>query len=292
MLMEGNPASGWVKERYKDQTKEELERKRIFFLEGQTTDNPHITKEYVQSLIENYPRFWIDRYLYGLWDNREELIFSEFNETEHIIKAIDPTGIPEHYIKRNSLDWGWVNPSACICSFVDYDGNLIVYDEFYANKTLPENLAPEVNRYGKFLTVADHSMKGLKMPTKEDENKTVWSELEKNGVKLVECNKEELSNIVLTNSMFKQGKLLITENCVNLIKEIRNWKWKLLKLGADKNMPEEPIDKDNHGCDCLNYLVADIFGQEAKDKDKETAFKRSIQYAVMKKGQNSIHVVS
>jgi phage terminase large subunit len=283
LLFEGNPSAGWCKERYKDQTKEQLESKRIFFLEGQTQDNPHITQEYIQSLIDNYPKFWLDRYLYGFWDNREELIFSEFNEKEHVIEPIDPEGIPKDYIRRNALDWGWVNPSAILYSFVDYDGNLIIYDEFYNNKTMPEDIAREGNRHGKVLTVADHAMKGLKLPTKEDENKTVWSEVERNGLMLSECNKEELSNIVLTNSMFKQKKLLITRNCANLLREVKNWKWKRLKLGADKNMPEEPVDKDNHSCDCLNYLVADIFGSQAVDKGKKNAFGRSLYNAVIKK---------
>jgi len=283
ILCEGNPGSGWVKERYKDQTKESLQKKRIFFIEGQTQDNPHVTQAYIQSLIDNYPKFWLDRYLYGLWDNREELIFSEFNEKSHIIEPIDPKTIPNDYVRRVGLDWGWVNPTAALHSFVDYDGNLIIYDEFYTNKTLPEDVAKEVNKYGAFVTVADHAMKGLKMPTRDDENITVWSELERNKVKLVECNKEELSNIVLGNTLFKQGKIYITSNCVNFLREIRNWKWKKWKLGADKNMPEEPVDKDNHTCDCFDYLIAELFGTKAHDRTKEKVLKESLYQQVIKK---------
>jgi phage terminase large subunit len=282
ILTEGNPASGWVRDRYQQPSKEELKKKRIFAItDGATSDNPWITKEYISSLEQNYPKFWLDRYLYGLWDNREELIFSEFNEKEHVIEPIDPNTIPSDYIRRNALDWGWVNPSAALFSFVDYDGNLVIYDEFYRNQTLPENVAKELLRYGSILTVADHAMKGLKMPTQDDANKTVWTELERNKVKLTECNKEELSNIVFTNMRFKQGKILITKNCVNLLREVKNWKWKRLKLGADKNMLEEPIDKDNHTCDGLNYLVADLFRDKSKDSKKDKSFKESFYKAVI-----------
>ena len=95
-------------------------------------------------------------------------------------------------------------------------------------------------------------MKGIKRPQKEDEQRTVWTELEDAGMKLLPCNKEELTNIVLTNTLFKTRKIRICKNCVNLLKEIKNWKWKRIKLGADKNQFEEPTDKDNHGCDALN----------------------------------------
>ena len=284
ILVEGNPANGWVKERYKDQTETILKSKRIFFLEGQTEDNPHITKEYIKSLLDNYPKFWLDRYFYGLWDNRDELVFSEFNENDNICDIIDPhvldkehpNGIHRDYIKRNGFDWGWVNPSANLWGFVDYDGVLTIYDELYKNKTLPENMAKECLKHGKILTVADHAMKGLKMPIKDFEDRTVWSELERFGMLLLPCNKEELSNIVLVNSLFKTKKIRICKNCVNLIREIKNWKWKRIKLGADKNQFEEPIDKDNHGCDALDYLCADIFGRVAEDSEKKDLHERSI----------------
>ena len=295
ILVEGNPAAGWVKERYKDQIEAVLKDKRIFFLEGKTEDNPHITKEYIKSLIDNYPKFWLDRYLYGLWDNRDELVLSEFNENENLIDVIDPKIIHKDYIRRNGFDYGWENPTANIWGYVDYDGFLTIYDEYYANHTLSIDIAKatfrhdyeEVNgilqKVRSILTAADHSMKGIKRPVKDDEIRTVWTELEDAGMKLLPCNKEELSNIVLTNTLFKTKKIRITKNCVNLIREIKNWKWKRIKLGQDKNQFEEPTDKDNHGCDALNYLVAELFGREAKDSAKEKLHNESILKAVMKK---------
>ena len=81
--------------------------------------------------------------------------------------------------------------------------------------------------------------------------------------------------------MFKQGKLLITKNCANTLREIKNWKWKRLKLGANKSMPEEPVDKDNHTCDALNYIVADIFREKSTDKKKGKGFNESFYKAVI-----------
>ena len=292
ILVEGNPAAGWVKERYKDQAEAVLKYKRIFFLEGKTEDNPHITKAYIKSLLESYPKFWLDRYFYGLWDNRDELVLSEFNENENVCEIVDPKNIHRDYIRRNGFDWGWVNPCANLWGYTDYDGALTIYDEWYQNKTLPENVAKECNKYGSIITVADYAMKGLKMPEREHEDKTVWSELEANGMRLIPCNKEELSNIVLVNILLKTKKLRIAKNCVNLIKEVKNWKWKRIKLGADRNQFEEPTDKDNHGCDALNYLCAEIFGRVSVDSDKKKEYEHSILKAVIEPPKMRISSIS
>ena len=297
LLTEGNPASGFVKERYKDQTREALEAKGIFFIEGQTQDNPWVTPQYIQRLIDNYPKWWLDRYLYGLWDNREELIFSEFNDFKHIIDPIDPKTIHRDYIRRNGLDFGWVNPTASLFGFVDYDGVLTIYDEYYqpSKGLLFSEIAKECNRHGKIIHVADHAMKGMKLPAEAEsshEDRTVWTELEKAGMLLTPCNKEELSNIVLVNSIMKQGKFRVTRNCVNAIREWKNWKWKRLKLGADKNQPEEPVDKDNHACDGLDYLCADLFGRVSVDSDKKKEYEHSILKAVIEPPKMRISSIS
>ena len=298
ILTEGNPASGWAKDRYKTPTKELLESKRIFFLEGETRDNPHITEAYIQSLIDNYPKFWLDRYLYGLWDNREELIYSEFNENEHVIDIIDPKTINPNFKKRNGFDWGWINPSCNLWGYVDYDGILTIYDEFYQNRTLPQDIVRECNKHGRIITIADHAMKGQKMPVKDHEDRTIWTELEVTrkdmegkevkGMILSPCNKEELSNIILANTLFKTRKVRICRNCVNLLREIRNWKWKQLKLGSSKDMPEEPVDKDNHACDAFNYLVAELFDRVSINESAVEASKHTVAYlnTTSNKGMN------
>jgi len=283
LLVEGNPSAGWVKTRYKDATIRKLEEDAILFIEGQTSDNPFVTKEYCDSLVKNYPKFWLDRFFYGKWSSLEEMVFSEFKD-DMIIDPVDPLNIPASYKKRNGLDYGWTNKSAIYRSYIDYEGNITLYDEFYENKTLPEDLAKWTNKYGDVSTVADHACKGLKMPTKDDENKTVWTEMERFGAKLIPCNKNQMGNIVLVNTLMKQGRFKITKNCVNGIREIKNWKWKKAKLGSTKNDSEKPVDKEDHLNDAMLYLIADLFGKHATDP-VETAFKRSLAFKTQQKSK-------
>lgn len=277
ILSEGNPASGWVKERYKDRVLP----KEIILIEAKTRENPFLPADYEPTLRDNYPDFWIARYLDGEWSNLDELVFSEFRD-DNIIEIIDPETIPKNYKRRNGLDWGWNNPSAIDYGMLDYEGRLVIYDEFYNNRTLPRAIAEECVRHGRILTVADSSTKGIKMPTEEDPQKTIWTELERYGAILEESNKNKLTNIVLLNSLFKQKRLLITRNCINLIKELRNYKWKKAKLGEEKNIPEEAIEKDNHAIDALLYLAASL--EELKSiSPKSIAHKNSLEYHTVRR---------
>jgi PBSX family phage terminase large subunit len=279
LLTEGNPASNYVKRRYKDVSIQELQEKRIFYTQGRTQDNPHITPEYIERIRANYPAFWIARYLDSEWTNLDELVFSEYRELNNLIEPIDPKKA-ESFKRRISLDYGWINPTAILWGYVDYDGVLTIYDEWFGVKTIPVDIARNANKHGKILCVADYSIKSA-----GDDGVSTWQKLQDAGMSLVESNKDELANIVLVNTLLKTGRIKITKNCVNLIHEMINYKWKKRKLGQDKNAPEETVDKDNHGCDALLYMVADL--DELKTEHPYVQeFKQTIAHQVFKQNQD------
>jgi len=271
ILGEGNPASGWVKRRLKDEPKEN-----VFLIESRTKDNPYLPAGYEQYLRDNYPDFWVARYVDGEWSNLDEMVFSEFKEKDIIIDLRGREEI-DSYRKRAGLDYGWVNPSGIVWSFVDYDGKITIFDEWKATQQTVAQIKEASLRYGKIPIVADYS---IKKPDRD--GRSLWQDLLVEGLNLIVSNKQELENIVLVNSLMKQGRLHITRNCTELITEMRNYKWKKLKLGEEKNRPEQPVDKDNHLIDAMLYMIADI--EEIKTVRPEIAeFKKSIAYAAYQK---------
>jgi len=276
LLTEGNPASGWVKKRYKDATLEERENRRIYFIEGKTGDNPFITQSYIDKLIRNYPENWLSRYLYGNWENIDEMVFSEFRENKHIIDPIDYDYI-KTYKQRIGMDYGWKNPTALVWGAIDYDGCLNIFDEWGGSEKTPQEILEASikydDRHGKrLITVADYS---IKRPEKD--GRSLWDDLRGKGMMLKESNKQELQNIVLINTLLKTGRLKISKNCIELIKEIKNYKWKKVKLGEQKNFSETPVQKDNHYIDALLYLSSSL--EELKTPNPEDIkFKGSLKY--------------
>lgn len=264
LLLEGNPASTWVRDRYKNLkdplkktplAKEEL--KKIFLIEAITADNPHLDAKYIQKLIATYPESWVKRYVFGEWEEYDERVFSEFRANIHLL---NPFEIPKEWEKFMGGDYGWRNPSAIIWGAMDYNGSIIIYDEFYAKEQLPEELARHTRRHGVIPLAFDFS---AKRPDRD--GKSVWSDLESLGVPLIESNKDELRNILSANTLFKANKLFITKNCVNFIRELEGLKWQPKKLGDETNFKEQVVDKNNHSTDAFLYLLAYIEDMKSED---------------------------
>lgn len=256
-LIEGNPSNTWVKRRYKDEKPID-----VWVTETTTYDNPYLPKEYVETLIKNYPDNWVNRYVYGEWENFDEMVFPEFKEKQIVIMPI--LQMPKHFKKAVGGDYGYRNPSAWIWGAIDYDGNIIVNDEWYQKEMTPDEIAKAYMKHGRLAAPYDYS---TKRPDRD--GKSVWTELEKNGVLLIPSNKDEMKNITTINMLMKQGRLKITSNCVNLIKELKGYKWKKMKLGEEKNFPEQTIDKDNHAIDAMCYLVNYLEDLKSSDPTRQ-----------------------
>jgi len=282
LLTEGNPTSGYYKDRYKDNPQKHKDLG-IYFIEGQIDDNPFVTEEYKKNLIKNYPANWIARYVYGQWSQIDEMVFSEFRESLHVIEPIDYKYI-EKFRHRGGFDYAWRTNSAMNWAYLDYDGNVTIYDEWFGKEMLPDAIIKASQKYDtkdrKILFDADYS---IKKP--DNYGRNLWDDLINKGMLLTECSKDELNNILLVNSLIKQGKWKITRNCTNTIKEMLNWKWKQVKLGSNKDIPDETQDIDNHNCDCVLYIVSDLCGKKTRDPKVEE-YKKTLEYAVKHQSSN------
>lgn len=277
LITEGNPAEGWAKERYYDNPLPQ----RCFYVHSTTYDNAvaldQINPTYILDMEQNMSVAERKRKMLGEWGNYEEAVFSEFSYEIHVR---DPFIIPESYKRAIGGDYGWKNPSAFVYGAVDYDGNVIIYDEFYASEQTTDQLADAALRYGRQVIIYDHA---TKRPDRD--GKSVWTDLESKGLFLLPSNKDELRNISNVNTRFKKSQLFITRNCVNLIREIKRYKWKKVRLGDQKNHLETPVDKDNHAIDALLYLTAYIEDLRSQDP-KIPRYEDSLEYMTRQKKVN------
>jgi len=269
MLLEGNPAECWCKKKYKQK---EIP-KDTFFMESTSYDNPYLPKDYIAKLIQEMPEFWVRRYVYGEWSNFDEMVFSEFNESIHII---DPIPILKPWKRVNGFDYGWRNPSAISFLALDYEGNIHVYDEFKKAEQTTDLLIEAANRHGKFMNVIDPSTK-----TPDSHGKDIFSEISKQ-VNLIEARKSKLRNITNVQLRLKQRKIFIHRNCVEHIEEFREYKWKKIKLGDEKNHPEEVMKKNDHLMDAMMYgvqYIEDLISTHPDEKNKKFTLKHLVQAA-------------
>lgn len=196
-------------------------------------DNPFLPAEVIAE-IERFKHvdenFWR---VFGLGERgvSRATIFTHFTEVEK------PAGKLVGY----GLDFGYTNdPTAVIALYQDgetYTAREVLYRKGLSNRQIWELLQEEVP--GAALVVCDSA-----------EPKSI-DELHGYGLNAHPARKGPDS--VRAGIQFLQSKpLRITSDSINLLKELRNYKWKEDKNGKQLN---EPVDAFNHLIDALRYIA-------------------------------------
>ncbi len=171
----------------------------------------------------------------------------------------------EAELLRHTLDFGFTNDPSAIVDLYKYEGGFLLDEKLYLsgqkNKPLAnairqlEGLAPVqpdntfVGRT-RTLTIADSS-----------EPKSV-AEIKDYGVKIEGAVKGP-DSVDFGIQLMQDQKLYVTANSVNLIKELRNYTWRIdKKTGKSMNVP---IDDWNHALDAARYGIMDVLGNKKKE---------------------------
>jgi phage terminase large subunit len=138
------------------------------------------------------------------------------------------------------LDFGYQNPSALVKVEI-HEGIVYAEEMLYQRKLTTSDLIDELLILG--------IGRSAELFADCAEPKTI-EEIKRAGFNVKESDKNVLEGIRKVRSM----PLRITHSSVNIIKEIKNYKWKL-----DKNekivIPEQPVKFNDHSMDALRYAI-------------------------------------
>lgn len=137
-------------------------------------------------------------------------------------------------------DFGYVVPSALVRVEL-FEGAIYVEELIYDTKLTTNDLIGRYQQIGMTKTG--------EIFCDAAEPKTI-EELFRAGYNVKPADKDVWAGIQKVKSM----PLYITENSLNLLKEIKNYKWKLDKDGNVKP-EEEPVKMNDHALDALRYAV-------------------------------------
>ena len=266
-----------------------------------TMDNPFLGADYIQSMLEDHSPDWVNRFVYGSFDAFGGQVYEEWNENIHVINDFE---VPEDWKKGYGADFGLLNPTVFEGVAIDYDGNIIVYDEVTAREQLPEyycNIlknkeaakqnkhriwSPRLHRdlpiYG------DPSMVGRSIATKTN----IQQEYFRHGVLILEGNRQRTTVGVqrikdflkvdwTRPNPYKPGhmgapKLFVMRKCKLLREEMPEMQWKSDREAIDEiksdphaSDPEEKLrKKDDHAHDALKYFILSYLALAAPPKPK------------------------
>jgi len=200
-------------------------------------DNPFLDEQIVKEieyLKVTDPQYW---QIYGLgnYGKITGLIFPEFDVVEEINKDSKFMGY--------GLDFGYTNDPTALIGVWKFDDETLEIKEFLYEKGLTnQDIADKLDRLG--IDKEDQIFADSSEPKSIEE-----IHRRKYNVKPA---KKGADSIVFGIDTIKQYKLRVCRESVNLIKELRHYKWIEDK---DGNVLNKPIDDYNHGIDALRYCV-------------------------------------
>lgn len=247
----------------------------VFCLFMSWLDNPYLNKLEIERLKHTFSDDELDARMNGHFVGGDiGLVYSEFDPN---INIIEPFKIDSDWQDMLSIDPGLSNPLSCHWYARDYDGNVyVVAEHFEANRTI-EYHAEKIKSISKSLgwKTASNGMVESLIDSAANQRtlsgtKSVTELFYQNGILAnPNVNKNLLAGISKVKSYIKnangQPRLFIFSNCINLIREIKSYKW-----GSGDN----PIKFDDHALDELRYYIMSISGEKTI-KSTESQLKKN-----------------
>lgn len=224
-----------------------------------TALNKYLPPDFAAKISKGKPEWWVKRFLEGSFDHSSGMVYPE--SARAIINDIpDFSTISKGWERGIMADFGIRNPTAVLFGAIDpKEGILYIYSEYYqANALLPQHAAaikPMVNTaYDqgpvRFM-VGDPAMQSRGADVMNGKN--VMQLYQEYNLYFTPGNNNIDAGILRVNSYINRGKLRIFRSCVNLTREIVNYKYPELDMDDDKNLDEKPIKRNDHAVDALRY---------------------------------------
>lgn len=180
--------------------------------------------------------FWTNWYrVYGLGEigSLEGVVFNNWVQCDKIPDNAE-------FISY-ALDWGFTNDPTAIISAYRYEGKIYVDELLYQTQLTNSDIVAKLKQIGvspSQCIVADSA-----------EPKSI-QDLTNAGF-YVEPARKGPDSIKASIDRLQQYEIVVTKNSLNLIKELRQYKWAKDREGKALNAPEDVM---NHAIDCLRYV--------------------------------------
>lgn len=234
----------WIKRDFMDR-RDELDIKIFSF---KISDNPSLGEKYIDDLSKEYQGLWHKRYILGEWVLADGAVYDFFDD-HHIISM--PTSSAYYYIV--GIDYGTTNP--CVFSLIGYNPggypNMWLEKEYYydSKKELRQKSDYEYS-LDLMEFIKGYNVKKIYMDPSAASFK---QELRRNGIyNVVDAKNDVMPGIRYQAQLLSNGTYKICSNCIETIKEYRNYLWdsKASERGEDK-----PLKQFDHSMDSQRYAL-------------------------------------
>lgn len=232
-------------------------------IEVSMTENPYLNANEITIFLDSLDDDERKAREHGKFVQLGGLIYKDFDPESHVVAPMVP---PKDWTWVCSLDHGFNNPTAWLWHAVSPDGQVVTFYEHYLSGWTVDQHAAKVHSINKELGrppdyyIGDPSIRNTDPIT----GTSIHEEYIKYGVPITLANNDVDAGIIRvarylrTKQANGKPQLVITDNCENLIRELRRYRWATFAnktLQNKNNAQEKPHKKDDHACDSLRYFI-------------------------------------
>lgn len=223
-------------------------------------DNPFLPAGALDTMLAGMSSEEREARKYGKFVAASGLVYPSFNPALHVIDRIEPSGVVHQII--TGMDHGLRNPTAWLWAYVDNEGRIIVFHEYYeAERTITEH-ASEINFWERTRGIQFKVGYRVGDPSIAQRNavngESVQSEYSRDDVFIGLGNNDVPYGLNRVRRLLDTRGLLITNDCTHLIRELHTYRWSQfasMKAREAKQPKEAPEKRNDHAVDALRYLV-------------------------------------
>lgn len=224
-------------------------------------DNEALDKAIVDSLEQRKNRKgWWQVYGLGQLGEVEGKIYKNWQIIDDIPH--------EARLERYGLDFGYTNDPTSIVAIYYYNGGYIFDELTYQKGLTNKNIADIIKDFERVVPVIADSA----------EPKSI-DEIRSYGITMLPAVKGQ-GSVTQGIQYIQQQQISITKRSVNLIKEYRNYLWKVDKDGKVLNIPEGGLD---HALDAVRYGMSSIRKPYDEDGERQRQLRIMLHHRKMQK---------
>ena len=233
--------TGWIDKR---------EEKHLLYLHFTMDDNLSLSEKIKERYRSMYTGVFYRRYILGLWAMAEGIIYDMFDTAKHVISNLSELTNANCYV---SCDYGTQNATVFLLWCKDRLGRWVCCCEYYYSGRDEERQKTDT----EYADDLEQWLDGIK-PVKiviDPSAASFIAELKKRGYAIKKAKNDVLDGIRFVASLLNQGKIAISDQCPNTIKEFGSYIWdqKASERGEDK-----PVKQHDHAMDALRYFCYTI----------------------------------
>lgn len=239
-------------------------------------DNPYLGEDEKADALRGLSEQELDARKRGRFVHFSGLIYDDFDPDDHVIPAFP---FPENINVIEGIDPGMRNRCAVLFSFITPDDTMYIFDELYLQGKTVQEVATEIHKLNTMhqvlpiYTVIDPAARNKNHQTGRSDQ----MEYADHAILTIPGQNAVEAGINRVRERLQNKKLYIFDNCTNLIKEFKRYRWREAPRTGEDGKPI-PMKVDDHALDCLRYIVMSRpFIPENRQEKHETQLQKAMR---------------